>query len=71
MPRSSMTPAEIQGWILLGGNLVTMGYDAAAKMKAVIKLFRSDISDDDLDAIIRAVIADAKRRKAIADDPAS
>lgn len=61
-----MSQADIQGWILIGGQLASMGLALGEKFKSMIKSFRSDATDDDVDAIIRGVIADAERRKLLA-----
>lgn len=61
-----MQAQELQGWILIAGQMMALGYDAAAKLKAVMQMFKSDVSDADVDAVIRGTIADAERRLALA-----
>lgn len=57
-----MTPAELQAWIRIAGELTALGFTVAGKLKSVMQTFHPDVTDAELDAVVRGTIADAERR---------
>lgn len=62
-----MTPAELQAWIQVSGILINSGIATVNQIRTLIKGFRRDLSEDQMDAIVQGVIDDAKTRKAKAE----
>jgi hypothetical protein len=58
-----MNPAEVIAMVQAGSVLMTAGLATAARIRELFRSLRPDVSDADLDAIIRAVLDDAERRQ--------
>lgn len=60
-----MTSEQIQGYIQIAGLLASMGVDIIGKIKTMVSLFHGAdaLTEDQINAIERAGIADAERRK--------
>lgn len=64
-------PQVIVAWVQLAQRLTLLGIDAAAGIKRAVKAMQPDVSNEDLNKIVHAVIDDAERRKVLAEADAA
>lgn len=63
-----MNPQQVQAWIAVANALIPAGVATVTQIRALIKSFHKEATPEEQDTIIQAVIDDAQRRKALAEE---
>jgi len=61
----------IVAWVQLAQQLAVLGINAATGIKNAVKALQPDVTNEELDAIVRATQDDASRRKVLAENDAA
>lgn len=68
---NELNPQTIVAWVNLAQQLALLGINAANGIKNAVKALQPDVTDDQLNKIVQAVIDDAQRRKILAEADAN
>lgn len=61
-----LRPEDIQAWITAGSVLISAGTMLVGQLESLVRLFHTNLSEEDLNAIILGIQDDAARRAALA-----
>lgn len=61
----------VVAWVQLAQQLAVLGINAATGIKNAVKALQPDVTNEELDAIVRATQDDASRRKVLAENDAA